>query len=149
MAFVAACHGSPLGGHRSYNGGFKNEANYRSEPGDKDRAEFLFIYIREAHPDSILRVSDGQKLALTKIAQTNNLTQRAQVAQQCTQTLMLSLPTLIDGPDNRTSAAYAGWPNRLVVVGRDGTVAYKEPPGANFQPAAVEKWLQANLPPSP
>jgi thiol-disulfide isomerase/thioredoxin len=111
----------------------------------KDKVEFLFIYIREAHPDSILRVEQDGKFTLTKIAQTNDLAQRAYVAQQCTQTLKLSMPTLVDGPDNKVNAAYAGWPNRLVIVAKDGTVAYKEPVGASFKPLAVEKWLNDHV----
>jgi thiol-disulfide isomerase/thioredoxin len=115
----------------------------------KERAEFLFVYIREAHPDSILRVSEGGQMVLKKIGQTNDLTERAHVAQQCTQTLKLTMPTLIDAPDNRTNAAYAGWPNRLIIVAKDGTVAYKEPEGASFKPAAVDKWLEGNLSATP
>src|SRR5262245_19216329 len=111
----------------------------------KEKAEFRFIYIREAHPDSILRVTEGEKTVLTKIGQTNNFAERAHVAQQCSQTLKLTMPMLIDTTDNKTNAAYAGWPNRLVIVAKDGTVAYKEPEGASFKPDAVEKWLEENL----
>jgi hypothetical protein len=45
-------------------------------------------------------------------------------------TLKLTMPTLIDGDDNAVNRAYAGWPDRLYVIGVNGRVAYQGAPGA-------------------
>ncbi len=109
----------------------------------KNDVEFLLVYIREAHPDSVLYVKDGTEEVLQKITQTESLLERSQTAQVCTSSLNLSIPTIVDKDDNQVNAAYAGWPDRMVVVGLDGKVAYyggKGPGG--FRPLEVEKWLE-------
>jgi len=59
--------------------------------------------------------------------------------------LKLSVPTVIDKDDNRVNVAYAGWPDRLYVIGTDGKVAYKGAQGpGGFKPAEVEEWLRKN-----
>ena len=64
--------------------------------------------------------------------------------------LKLSVPTVIDRDDNRVNVAYAGWPDRMYVVGVDGKVAYKGGPGpGGFKPAEVADWLKANTLPRP
>jgi hypothetical protein len=109
----------------------------------KGRAEFFLVYIREAHPDSVLTVLKDGKPEQAKIAQTNTVAERAEAAKQCTAVLKLSLPTLIDGADNRVNRAYAAWPDRLYVIGVDGRIAYQGGPGpGGFRPAEVEAWLK-------
>lgn len=114
----------------------------------KDRAEFLFVYIREAHPDSVLAVvgSDGLE-SLLKIPQPTDAATRASSAGFCRRTIKLSMPIAVDGIDNAVGKAYAGWPNRMVVVGMDGNVMYASAPapgGTNAERLRV--WLQANVP---
>ncbi len=61
--------------------------------------------------------------------------------------LKLSVPTVIDQEDNRVNIAYAGWPDRMYVVGVDGRIAYRGGQGpGGFKPAEVESWLTKNLP---
>lgn len=109
----------------------------------QDDAEFLLVYIREAHPDSVLIVEkDGQE-ELLKVTQTETLQSHIETAQTCSASLHLSIPTLVDKPDNAVNAAYSGWPDRLVVVGLDGNIAYYGSKGpGGFKPQEVEKWLQ-------
>ena len=111
----------------------------------KDRAEFLLVYIREAHPDSVLYVAkDGEEL-LEKILQTDSLAARSANAQVCCETLKLSFPAIVDGDDNAVNEAYAGWPDRFVIVGVDGRIAYYGKQGpAGFKPREVEDWLRDN-----
>jgi hypothetical protein len=101
------------------------------------------VYIREAHPDSVLYVTgkDGEQ-TLERIAQTETLADRSEDAEKCRRTLNLSIPTLVDREDNAAGTAYAGWPDRIVIVGRDGAIAYKSGPGpAGFKPGELEAWL--------
>ena len=82
-----------------------------------------------------------------EIAQTTSLPDRTQHARQCVAVLKLRIPALIDAEDNRASAAYAGWPDRLFVVGVDGKVAMMGKPGPwGFKPNEVENWLKSNTP---
>jgi hypothetical protein len=111
-----------------------------------NQVEFLLVYIREAHPDSILPTLQDGKEVFAKIEQTKTLEQRAEVARQCTAVLHLSMPTVVDKPDNQVNAAYAGWPDRLYIVGKDGEIGYKGGPGpAGFKVNDIERWLKENI----
>jgi hypothetical protein len=109
----------------------------------KNDAEFLLVYIREAHPDSVLFVKKDGKEVLEKIKQTETFAVRAETAQVCATSLNLSIPTLVDKDDNKVNEAYAGWPDRMAVVGVDGKIAYYGGPGPRgFKPDEVDKWLK-------
>jgi hypothetical protein len=83
---------------------------------------------------------------LKKITQTESLDKRIENAEICLNALKLSTPTVIDREDNGVNKAYAGWPDRMYVVGRDGRIAYRGAPGpGGFKPQEVEQWLKANL----
>ncbi len=113
----------------------------------KDQAAFFLVYIREAHPDSVLftDVGEGKKL-LKKIEQTATVEERKETAKMCTTTLKLSMPTLIDTKDNQANKVYAGWPDRMYVIGVDGKIAYQGGPGPfGFRPREVEQWLKTHL----
>jgi thiol-disulfide isomerase/thioredoxin len=112
-----------------------------------DRAHFLMVYIREAHPDSTIRVMEDGVAVLKKIMQTDDLQARAHNAQLCGITLKLSFPAVIDKEDNAVNAAFAGLPSRIVVVDSQGKVAFDGGPGpAGFQPSQLEQWLKAHPP---
>ena len=88
---------------------------------------------------------DGKEV-LKKIPQTATAEERAETAALCMNALKLSVPTVIDKDDNAANEAYAGWPDRMYVVGVDGKIAYKGGPGpSGFKPAEVEDWLKQNL----
>ena len=111
----------------------------------KGQAEFLLVYIREAHPDSVLFTVKGAKETLLKIGQTHSLEKRAETAELCMNTLKLTTPTVVDREDNKVGVAYAGWPDRMVVVGVDGRIAYLGGPGpGGFKVGEVERWLKEN-----
>ena len=113
----------------------------------KKQAAFLLVYIREAHPDSVLfsRFDPNGKEELKKIKQTDTVEERTKVAQICTSSLKLSTPTVIDRADNKVNAAYAGWPDRMYVVGVDGRIAYRGGPGpGGFRVNEVAAWLERN-----
>lgn len=55
--------------------------------------------------------------------------ERVSVAQVCIGHLQLAMPMLLDDMRNSTDLAYAALPERLYVVGTDGTVVYKSAPG--------------------
>jgi hypothetical protein len=113
----------------------------------KDRAEFLFVYIRDAHPNSVLSVVNPNGIeTLLKIPQAADLATRIDFAATCQRTTKLAMPIAIDTIDNKVGRAYAGWPNRMVVVGTDARVIFASDPlpgGTNSQ--RLKAWLEANL----
>ncbi len=114
----------------------------------RDRAEFLFVYIREAHPDSLLALVD-ENLApsLVKIPQAATAQERTASASACGRALELSMPIAVDTIDNRVGRAYASWPNRMVVVGTDGRILFASPASPRGTDAArLRAWLEENLP---
>ncbi len=111
-----------------------------------DKAEFLMIYIREAHPESSIRFDENGNSELKVFTQTDTLQARIGNAQSCSTLLQVPFPLLIDGEDNATLAAYGAWPNRLVVVGKDGRVAWDSGEGPRgFRPDLLGQWLNDNL----
>lgn len=113
----------------------------------RDRAEFLFVYIREAHPDSVLSlVDDKRTTALTKIPQAATSKDRTKAAVACGLTLNLDMPIAVDSIDNKVGRAYAGWPNRMVVVGTDGKILFASVPSPRGTDAALLRdWLRENV----
>jgi hypothetical protein len=112
-----------------------------------DRAEFLFVYIREAHPDSVLSlIGDMQTSTHTKIPQASTLKERTKAAVACGLTLKLKMPIAVDSIDNKVGRTYAGWPNRMVVVDTDGNILFASTPSPRGTDAAVLRdWLKENL----
>lgn len=55
-----------------------------------------------------------------------HLGERRGVAQVCRRALELEgLPAVVDDVDDQVALAYDAWPSRLVLVDRDGKVAYQ------------------------
>ena len=104
---------------------------------EKDVA-FLLVYIREAHPTDGWQVPQNVKQgALLPTAKT--LDQKEEHADVCIRKLDIRFPTLVDKMDNKVELAYAGWPDRLYLVGKDGRVVYKSRPGpAGFIASELE-----------
>jgi hypothetical protein len=60
--------------------------------------------------------------------------------------MKVSIPTLIDKENDQVNKNYAGWPERLYVIGTDGKIAYKGGPGpGGFRVSEVEDWLTKNV----
>lgn len=107
----------------------------------------MLVYIREAHPDSILFVptkSGGKELGV--VGQTFAVQDRLNNLHQCTSLLQLTMPSVIDSDDNIVNRTYAAWPDRLYAIDTDGKVAFKSGPGpAGFKTPDLAAWLQKNV----
>ena len=111
----------------------------------KDRANFFFVYIREAHPTDgnlgAANVIDGILIEQPKTDE-----ERQEAANLCTTALDISMPTILDKIDDRTANAYAAFPDRIYVVGADGNIAFKGRPGpAGFDVAEARAALDVAL----
>ena len=114
----------------------------------RDRVEFLVVYIREAHPTDGWQVPQNVREKVLFV-QPTSFDDRQQVAKQMCSVLKLSLPTVIDGLDDKVNQAYAGWPDRLYLVGRDGKIAFKGRMGpGGFRPDELEAAIEEALPQS-
>ena len=100
------------------------------------------MYIEEAHPSDIWQMrSNVREGVVFKNPTTEG--ERFQVAENCVRTLGIHFPALIDGIGNTVERQYAGWPDRLLLIDREGRVAYKSEPGPfGFEPASLEAALR-------
>lgn len=111
------------------------------------KAEFLIVYIREAHPGLAVAVVRNGRRVQEPFHEAASFAERAEHARLFADTLKVAIPVLVDRQDNATESAYVGFPNRLFIVGADGKVAYLGPYGPwGAKPAEVEGWLKKDLP---
>ncbi len=103
------------------------------------------MYIREAHP------ADGWQMESNKtdgviFDQPKGWGERQSVAQACCAKLSLSIPCVVDTIDNAVDDRYAGWPERIFIIGRDGRIAYAGKQGPwGFKPKEAERGLRQLL----
>ena len=92
------------------------------------------MYIREAHP------TDGWALPKNKfqITDPKTIAERRQVAKTFAADLKVSIPILVDTLDDQVESVYAGWPDRIYIIDRDGKIAHKGAPGpGGFRPSVT------------
>jgi thiol-disulfide isomerase/thioredoxin len=107
----------------------------------KDRATFVMVYVREAHPTDGWSMESNNRVGV-ELPQPRSYAERVGVAQQCATRLDLGFPMLVDELDDRVGARYSGMPSRLYVIDRDGLVAYKSGRGPfGFKPREMEQSL--------
>ena len=77
-------------------------------------------------------------------AQPKTLAERVKIARRFVAEQDYELPLVVDRMDNAADEIYAGWPERLYVVGADGKIAYKGDTGPfGYEPDEVDAWLDA------
>lgn len=107
----------------------------------KDKAQFLAVYVREAHPTDGWAMSSNDKVGIS-FEQPKTLADRIGVAQKCCSSLEINMPLLVDEVDDRVGHAYSGMPDRIYVIDRDGKVVYKGGRGPfGFKPGEMEQAL--------
>lgn len=110
----------------------------------KDLVEFRLVYINEAHAaDSSWSVPYAKELGINDH---RNYGERCSTAQKLLTDKSLTIPTIIDGMDNKVNQAYHAWPDRVFVVRKDGKLAVAGQQGPwGFVPALEETktWLAA------
>jgi len=107
-------------------------------------AEIRLVYINEAHAtDSNWPVGYAKELGIT---QHKNYGERCEVAKKLLDDKKLTIPTVIDGMDNKVNKAYKAWPDRIYLVRSDGKLAVAAKRGPwGYKPAleAAREWLTA------
>ena len=106
-----------------------------------DRVQFVFVYVLEAHPTDGWN-TDSNRAAGVMYAQPISLEDRAEVAHDWRKAYGFRNPVVLDWPDNRINADYAGEPERLYVLDSDGTVTFKSEQGPYYD-SHLEDWAAA------
>jgi len=108
----------------------------------KDIAEFRLVYIKEAHAlDSSWPVEYAKEMG---IKQHKNYGERCSVAKKLLSDKNLTIPTLADDMQDTANKAYRGWPDRIFLVRKDGTLAIAAKRGPwGYKPGikAANAWL--------
>jgi type I thyroxine 5'-deiodinase len=103
------------------------------------------VYIREAHAIDSRSPLGGNGMPI--VEDPVSLSERNAVATVCMTKLALEpMPALVDNMDDEVNKAYSAWPDRLYLVGIDGTIAYHGGPGPfGFKPDELEAAIKKEL----
>ena len=111
-----------------------------------DRANFLTVYIKEAHPEDEWQMTANEKESVC-YPQPKTLAQRVAIANDFVKRFHYDVPLAVDELDNRANALYAGWPERFYVIDQRGEIVYKGKPGPfGYHPEEGEAWLANRSP---
>jgi len=111
-----------------------------------DNAAFLFVYIHEAHPADGWQMDSNVKDGVV-FDEPKSWGQRQGIAKTACARLNLNIPVVVDTMENTVDNLYAGWPERMFVVDRNGRIAYAGAQGPwGFKPHEVERALKKILP---
>jgi hypothetical protein len=111
-----------------------------------DRANFVTLYIKEAHPLDEWQM-DSNVTESVCYPQPMTSAQRIAIANDFVKRFSYEVPLLIDPIENPANAAYAGWPERFYILDEAGTIVYKGKPGPfGYHPEEVEAWLAKRFP---
>ena len=113
--------------------------------------EFLFIYIREAHPIDGWSFAGGltewaikkySPQTSTSLADPTTIEERQMAARKYEQAMHHGARVFVDHMDDAVAKAYAALPTRLYLVGMDGHVVYAGGLGPQgFRPKELQKAL--------
>ena len=106
------------------------------------RVPFLLVYIREAHANGDWQSTRNEREGV-ELAPAANLAQKQDHATMCSRKLHLPFPAVVDGMNGAVENAYAAWPSRLFVIGKNGRVRYSTRlTELDFHPAELETVLR-------
>ena len=111
----------------------------------KDHADFLTVYVREAHPTDEWQMKSNVKDDVC-YAQPKTLEQRMAIANDFTKRFKYPLPFGVDDMSNAADLAYSAWPERLYIIDENGRIAYRGGMGPfNYKPSEARAWLRPRL----
>jgi len=106
------------------------------------RANFLTIYVKEAHPQDEWQMTSNEKEGVCYM-QPKTMAQRVAIANDFVKRFSYKIPMAVDPMENPANEVYAGWPERFYIVETDGSIVYKGKPGPfGYHPEEVEAWLK-------
>ncbi len=113
----------------------------------KERADFLTVYVREAHPTDEWQMKSNVKEDVC-YAQPRNLEQRVAIATDFIKRFHYPLPLGVDDVNNGANDVYAAWPERIYIIDETGHIAYRGGIGPfHYHPEEARAWLAARFGP--
>lgn len=88
----------------------------------KSHAQFLFVYIREAHPSDGFQV-DKNRTDGIDIKDPQSISERSKLAHTACKKLGLTMPCLVDDMEDSTNKAYGAWPLRFLIIDKNGHIS--------------------------
>jgi peroxiredoxin len=111
----------------------------------KDRATFLGVYVREAHPTDGWAMAANARAGVT-VKQPTTYQDRVSVCTQFCEKVRPTIPYVVDEINDPVGNAYSGMPGRLYVIDPNGKVAYKSGRGPfGFKVGELEQALVMSL----
>jgi hypothetical protein len=111
----------------------------------KGHADFLTVYVREAHPTDEWQMKSNVKEDVC-YAQPKTLAQRVAIANDFIQRMKYPVPFGIDDMNNAANDAYAAWPERIYIIDANGHIAYRGGMGPfDYHPAEARAWLASKF----
>jgi peroxiredoxin len=113
----------------------------------RDRADFLFVYVEEAHASDSWSLKSNAKDGVV-FATPHRIDERVKLGALCASRLSIPFPMLVDGLDDQVGRTYRAWPTRVYLIDKDGKVAFKSRPGPfGFEADAIRPALARLLGP--
>lgn len=114
----------------------------------KDHADFLQVYIREAHPEDEWQMKVNVKEDVC-YPQPKTLAQRVAIASDFTKRFEFPLPLAVDDMHNSANDAYAAWPERIYIIDESANIAYRGGMGPfHYKPDEARAWLEQRFGPA-
>ena len=111
----------------------------------QNHAAFYVVYIAEAHAVDEWQLASNEAADI-RWQQHTQFSERLTAAKICAQELQLRMPTLVDSMDNAANTLFAAWPERIYIIDKGGTVAYRGGYGPyDFDPAEAQQALETLL----
>jgi glutathione peroxidase-family protein len=103
----------------------------------RDRVDVYFVYIREAHPETVADLTetaaaDPPAEVEETVGPGQTVASRVQTARRCVSQLDLQMPVLLDTAGNGAESAFVAWPSRAYLLDRSGTVIYRSAAATNI-----------------
>ena len=112
----------------------------------KDKADFLTIYVREAHPLDEWQMDSNVREDVC-YPQPHSLKDRLAIANDFTRRFHYPIPLLVDTMADTGNRLYAAWPERLYVIEPGGRISYRGGLGPfDYKPEEVRRLLAARFP---
>lgn len=111
----------------------------------KDRATFVMVYVREAHPTDGWKMDSNGRIGIA-VKQPTTYTERVEVCERFRKKLAPEMVVAVDDITDPAGTAYSGMPARLYVIDTRGKVAFKSGRGPfGFKPGEMEQALVMSL----
>ncbi len=112
----------------------------------KNDADFLAVYVREAHPTDEWQMDSNVKDDVC-YPQPHSMADRLKIANDFSKRYKFNIPLVVDSMANTANNLYSAWPERLYLIEPNGTLSYVGGLGPfNYHPQEVRDLLAKRFP---